>query len=70
MQALLATASLQKAAKLLEDAAAGKYKAKAASLQQAEDELARTSALHDKLEMLLIPAASTQASMNIELAAA
>ena len=52
VQALLATANLQKAAKLLEDAAAGKHASKL-SPEAVEEELERTSGIHMRLQQLL-----------------
>lgn len=59
MQALLATSSLQKAAKLLEDAAAGKYQAKTASAEQLEADLSHTLQVKAQLERLIIPVDSS-----------
>ncbi|KAK9790582.1 hypothetical protein WJX73_005807 [Symbiochloris irregularis] len=60
-QALLATANLQRAAKLLEDAAAGKHASKL-SPEAVESELQRTSTLHTRLQQLLIISPAVQAA--------
>ena len=61
---------MQKAAKLLEDAAAGRYDSRAASPEQLEVDVKRTTALRVKLERLMtmvLPPAQPNAEL-MELA--